>query len=344
MRRADYRRARAGSAARARGFALAEMALVLALAMLAAIWASARLARQAEDAAAQAAGRWLAQVRQAAAQMLEQHFETLEPGQGAPGFADAEAPTLAELRAAGLLPQGFPDRSALGWGARVRVVRAAACPGEHCRLDALVHGDRPQLKPGTQEVDVVAMAGVMQAAGGYGGAVWPESPAELRGALFRFPNPPSPGAAAHPPGTVAAWAGLARAQAGRYVRMRDARDPDLQGGLSVAGSVYAGGFLVVQGRAAAGSRCGEPGAVARTETGALLSCAGGVWNPPDGGFGGAYAVSYPWGCRQPGGRSTANPRTGQCSCPAGYTPVVVSAGLIHWAETESWTTGYVCVR
>jgi hypothetical protein len=41
--------------------------------------------------------------------------------------------------------------------------------------------------------------------------------------------------------------------------------------------------------------------------------------------------------------STANPRTGACSCPAGYSAVIVSAGG-KWTDTEGWTTGYVCVR
>ncbi|CAB3715434.1 MULTISPECIES: prepilin [Achromobacter] len=336
------------------GFSLLGMTLALALAAMAAIWASNQLVQRVEDAAARSTGTWLTQIRLALDQALSTHFTALakgEPprnGQGAPLFADPLAPTVAELRAAGFLPGGFPDRSALGFAAQLRIARAAACPGAQCRLDGLAYGAQPLLKTGTQLPDLIGMAAVIEAADGYGGAVWPGAPGRLRGAAFNFANPLAAGMPAYAPGTVAVWAAAGAGAAGpdleRFVKIRDTRDPQLQGSLSVASSASVGGYLSVGARAAAGQYCGAAnGTMANSPEGELLTCQSNVWTQASGGFGGAYSLNYPLGCYHYTGASTANPRTGACSCPAGYSAVIVSAGG-KWTETEGWTTGYVCVR
>lgn len=344
----------AHSGGRQRGFSLPGLALALALGAMAAIWASNRQVQRIEDAAARATGVWLTQVRLALAQALSRHFDALVQGkpprspQGAPLFARPLAPTLGELQAAGFLPAGFPARSALGFGVRLRIVRSPGCPKAPCRLDGLVYSARPLFKKGTQAPDPVGMAAVIEAAGGYGGAVWPDTPGRLRGAAFNFANPPAPGAPAHAPGTLALWAGegpqAAQPDLDRYVRIGDTRDPMLQGHLSVANSAVVNGYLTLRSRAEEGQYCDVAvGTMANSGRGDLLTCQSNVWRPASGGFGGAYSTNYPLGCRHYTGVSTANPRTGACSCPAGYQGVIVSAGG-KWTETEGWTTGYVCVR
>ncbi len=340
-----------GAAARQRGFSLLELALALALTALIAIWASSQVAHRIEDAAARSTGVWLAQVRGAMEQALMRHFDAWAAGQaphgegGAALFLDPMAPTVDELRRTGALPSGFPLQSALGQGARIRVVRTATCPGQPCRLDALIYADKPLLKTGTQYPDLAAIAVVIEAAGGYGGAVWPTAPDALRGAAFSFANPAAPDAAAYPAGTVASWAGLERSEADRYVKLRDTRDPDLQGNLTVAGRLRASEYLELQGQASAGQNCSEaPAGIARSGSGELLSCQSGLWQQASGGgFGGAFSINHIRGCFQVSGQSTANPRTGACSCPPGYSAVMVSAGGV-WDADVGWTTGYICMH
>lgn len=346
-------RAAAGQRRQA-GFSLAAMALALAIATAVAIWASNDVVHHIEAAAARSAGVWMTQVRVAVAGVLTRHFDVMAKGegpvnsQGLPLFVNAFRPTLAELRSHGYLPGDFPNQSALGFGADIRILRASACPGEPCRIDGVVYADKPLLKKGTQFPDHIAMASVIEAAGGYGGAVWPEAPAQLRGAAYSFPNPLAAGAPTYAAGTLALWAGAGAGSGqpdmNRYVKMRDTRDPELQGSLSVAGNVHAGGYVTVGARETPGHYCGvTSGALASSAQGELLACQSGVWAQASGGFGGAYSMNYPLGCSHFTGVSTANPRTGQCSCPDGYASVIVSAGG-KWTETEGWTTGYVCVR
>lgn len=360
MRRCSVPEHAAGGRGRQRGFSLAGLALALALISLTAIWASNQLVHRIEDAAARSAGVWMAQVRQAAAGMLARHFDALAKGQmpsdatGGPLFADPQSPTVAELRALAHLPADFPEHSALGFGAQIRVRKGEACPGERCRIDALIYSATPLLKRGTRSADLVGIASVIEAAGGYGGAVWPDTPRQARGSAFRFENPLMPDAPTYPPGTLALWAG-AGAELGAdnppafpdldpFVRIGDARDPALSGSLTVAASIATGAYLSVGGRAQPGLGCGlANGTIASTQAGELLVCQSGVWQPASGGFGGAFSSNNRFGCRHYSGQSTANPRTGECSCPAGYQPVIVSAGG-KWTETEGWTTGYVCVR
>ncbi|WP_447918888.1 prepilin [Achromobacter aegrifaciens] len=318
---------------------------------MAAIWASGQVVQRIEDSAARAAGVWLTQIRVAVAELLARHFAVLAKGEvprnehGGPLFADPLAPTLGELRGQGLLPADFPDRSAMGFSAQIRIARASACPGERCRMDGLIYSATPVVKTGTQSPDLTGIAAVIDAAGGYGGAVWPAMPGLVRGAAFSFANPLAPGTPAYAPGTLALWAGggAGGQDMDRYVKIRDTRDPQLQGELTVASSAKVGSYLKVGARAIAGQHCGvETGTMATSEQGELLTCQSEVWRPASGSFGGAYSLNFPFGCQDPGGKSTANPRTGACSCPGGYKPVAVS-GRDDWSETAGRTTGYVCV-
>lgn len=334
------------------GFSLPGLVVALALSAMAAIWASGQVVQRIEDAAARATGAWMTQIRLAVVELLARHAAVLAKGEaprsekGDPLFADPLAPTVGELRGVGLLPADFPDRSAMGFAAQIRIVRPQACPGERCRVDGLLYSDTPLVKTGTQSPDLTGIAAVIEAAGGYGGAVWPASPGLVRGAAFSFANPLASGGPAYAPGTLALWAGAGAGglDPDRYVRIRDTRDPQLQGDLSVASSAQVGSYLKVGARASAGQQCGfANGTMATSEQGELLTCQSQMWGPASGGFGGAYSVNYPLGCYHFSGTSTANPRTGACSCPAGYQAVIVSAGG-KWTEMEGWTTGYVCVR
>lgn len=326
------------------------MAAVTSMAVL---WAANRLVAQVEDAAAQSTGVWLLEIKRAMDGMLALHFDSLAGGvlpQEASGrllYVDAWAPTLAELKAHGHLPLAFPEFSPLKLVVGIRIMRSVDCPGDGCRLDAVVYTQTPLVLRGSATPDAMRIAAVTMATAGYGGSVTTEVPGRLRGAAFDFANP-LPGSTPLAAGTLAVWSGLAGATQARFLRMRDGRNPDFQGSLSVAAAVSSGGrlsageHLWLKGKARQGGMCEHAGLFGSDHNGALLSCLGGVW-VNEGGFGGAYALNNQYGCRHYSGRSTANPRTGACSCPSGFTAVLVSAGG-KWTETEGWTEGFVCVR
>ncbi|HYG44828.1 MAG TPA: prepilin [Bordetella sp.] len=327
--------------------------MAVALASMILVWSANRLVHQVDDAAGRAAGVWLLELKRGLDNMLRQHFDSLAEGvpaqdeNGLPLYANLFAPQLAELKAHGHLPAGFPETGALGGGVAIRILRDARCPGEGCRLDALAYGTAPVLVADGTAPDLMRIGAAVEASGGYGGSA---TATQVRGANFGFANPPAPGMPALAVGTLAVWAGFGTAEYDLYVRRRDTRDPDLQGELSVAGPIAAAGrlhtdeYLSLGGIATAGAACPVAGGLlARGADGTVLGCRQGTWAMVGGNFGGAYASNNRYGCAHYSGRSTANPLTGSCSCPAGYAAVIISAGG-KWTETEGWTTGYVCVR
>ncbi|WP_269768438.1 type II secretion system protein [Bordetella genomosp. 8] len=361
MHRGGRPRRRAGQ----RGFALLELTVAVAITCMLAIWAAERLLHQVDSVAEQAAGRWLLEIHGALDGMLVRHGAALAEGdvpvdgQGRALYADPWAPSLAELRGEGHLPASFPDHGPLGMRATVRLWRDGACPGQACRVEALAYAraaSGPATGPGVpvaapggpaRSPDLSRIAGILLATGGLGAGVSELAPHRLRGAGFDLPNPPAPGMARLPIGTVAVRAGREAGDAGRYLRTQDARDPQFRGDVSATGTLSTGGRLVAGEHLklgaveVAGTPCPESGLLARDGDGGLLNCAAGTWAVP-GGFGGAYATNSGIGCGIVG-RSSINPRTGACSCPPGHRAVLVAAGGERDAEV-GWTEGYVCLR
>lgn len=426
-----------------RGFALAELALATALAVMVAVWGASKWMQQVEDAAATATGVWYLEIKRGLDSALLKHFDALashpapDPG-GAPPppFAMPLAPTLGELQRAGFLAADFPSQPPLGGGAALRVLVGAGCPGEGCRIDAVAFSQSPLSTGSSAEPNDVAMAQVLAATQGYGGAVQRLAPTRLQGTAFSFANPPASGMPTLAPGTVAVWAGLDRAGYDKYLRVRDARDPDFQGALTVAAGARVGGhahlaggaqidgdarfgggtqfdgsarfagntqfsaparfdsdarvagrldaggdvhigaqaridgnatvhgdahfahnaavggqlhvndrihgqYLLLGGGATYGAACPDEGLIARGAGAGLLICRNGSWRGAEGGFGGAYSVNSVFGCNSPFLESTANPFTGACSCPAGFSPVQTSWGN-SLDDTWGLTRGFIC--
>jgi hypothetical protein len=334
---------------------LLELAIAVAITCMLAMWAADRLVRDVDDAVEHASGRWLLELRRALDSVLARHGDALAAGRvptdesGQPVFADPASPSMAELKNAGHLPRAFPALGPGGMDLAIRVVRTGSCPGQACRLDALAYSRAPVVHAGSSAPDFTRIAGIVMATDGFGGSVSELAPGRLRGGAFDLPNPPFPGMAALPAGTVAVWAGAKAGAASNYLQPRDDRDPQFRGDVSAQGTVSAtrrleaGEHLKLGGIAAPETPCPENGLVARDAAGNVLSCVNGAWSVP-GGFGGAFSLNTVSGCVSSQGASTANPRTGQCSCPRGFKPVGIAAGGVwDWTET-GWTTGYVCVR
>jgi prepilin-type N-terminal cleavage/methylation domain-containing protein len=316
---------------RQRGFALLELSVALLIGTLLLVWGAAALMRQADDAAARATGAWMLEIRHAAYRMLERHFDALAEGRPPVGpeggllYADMHAPTLAEFKAQGLLPQGFPESAPMGGTARIRLDAPSACPGEACRVDALIHASLP-LSDRQGRPDMMRMAVFTEAAGGYGGHATAGDPGRLRGKAFDFPNPHPSGSEILPAGTPVLWAGMDMATAAQYVRRFDERDPQLKADLTVAGSVAgkrlrANEYVQIEGQAVQGGACSPNGLVGRTPDGALLACQSGRWAGVGGSTTFYQAPTFGGGC------IVANPITGSCSCPPGtrYTALTGQA-------------------
>src|SRR5690625_1646551 len=187
------------------GFALFDLLLAAAIALLLAVWGSHEIANRIDDASARQGAQWMLMVRSAVHNYLEQHHERLRhadsPGNLLPyGFHDWAKPTLAELKAAGLLDPGFPERVRPLQGAVVRILRDGPCPGEGCRVGAIVHGQQAFLKE-SGVVNEHMMAQWLLASEGLGGLVHPLRPDVISGQTFSLANPPDSGAALTP-GTV----------------------------------------------------------------------------------------------------------------------------------------------
>lgn len=330
-----------------RGFALLELAVALLIATLAAVFAADRFARQARDAMAEGHAVWMASLRHAAQGYVERHAGVLAEQGGAArleGFADAWAPTLAELKAAGLLSAGFPAQGARDLGGRVRVMRSGDCPSPSCRLEVLVHSDAPLGRDASPGHRPSMVAHWLRVSSGQGGAVMADRPHMIGGPAFSYPNPPIAGMAPLPPGTVAMAVTAEQFENLAYLRVEDRRDPRFQGAASIAGDLSAGAALLVQdhvrivSHARAQTPCAIDGAIVQERYGGLLVCRSGLWRSAGGSGGGGYSVNSLAGCVAAG----VNPVTGECSCPPGHLPVRV-ADSTSAVPSEGRTRGYLCV-
>ena len=178
------------------GFTLIELTLVIAMATMAAAWGATAWMRQAEDAAAQATGRWLLTVRIAVDQMLIRQADVIAgisaPRPGAFVYSNVMNPGLSELGEAGHLPTGFPVAPSLDYAVTVHVLAPQGdCDKTGCRIEALTLA-RPTGLAQDQAADVTRLAGILTGLEGYGLSVHPFFPRKLRGALAEYENSPIP--------------------------------------------------------------------------------------------------------------------------------------------------------
>jgi len=333
--------------ARQQGFALLELTLALLIATLVAVFAADRFAERSREIMAEGHAAWMASLRQAALRYLEQHGPALA-GQGGTepigGYADAMAPTLAELKAAGLLGPSFPMQGGRGVGGRVQLLRDDGCPMGPCRIEALVYSDAPLGHDARHGYNLSMVAHWLGLAAGRGGAVMPDRPLVIEGAAFSFPNPPVGGMFPLPAGTVAMAVTAEQLESLAYLRVGDHRDPDFQGPASVEGNVSTQGSLSarehlrIETQAVAQSTCMVEGAIVRERYGGLLVCRAGQWRSAGGSGGGGYSVNSLSGCLL----AAANPVTGDCTCPTQYVPVRI-ADSTSAVPSEGRTRGYLCV-
>ena len=358
------------------GFALLELIIAMALASLLALWGGSFWMQQAEDAAAQSTGIWLLTLKKAVDQMLVRQADLLvgivQPEPRGSRYRDVWRPTLAELIAEGHLPKGFPSRPAFGYEARVRVFTPqGACLTRGCKIEALVWA-QPVAGQLSRANDTNRLGKLLMALDGQGASVHPFLPQRIKGSIVDRPNPPSAELAPLPIGTIAALSLYDSTQYAHFVRQNDLRDTALKGKLEVAqgistptdvvagaslragARVSAGEYLQVGAQAAEGGVCEAQGLIGRGVDGNLLLCHQGRWQVSGASFGGVY-LTHSWrSCH--GNKhlaefllwnqnevSMVNPKTGQCNCPAGFSPMLLAAWRLQEQQNGEYRS-FLCLR
>lgn len=220
-----------------RGFLMLELIIALSVTAILSIYALGQLTRESEEALAKSAGSYLKTVAGAAEMHLLMNFVDYAAGNDVPGVAIDLRPTVAELVAMGRLNPGFPS----GVGAiptrqtaRLDILRQN-CPGPTCSLTALVCTTAPVTLGGAVTRFDLASTMVSEMNGIGGQSMWGTGGANIRGATLNVANP-----VGNVEGIVCASTLLDAGAYDRFVQIRDTRDPDLQGNLTVAGNTVFG--------------------------------------------------------------------------------------------------------
>jgi prepilin-type N-terminal cleavage/methylation domain-containing protein len=330
------------------GFSLIELIVVIAITSLLGTWAASTWMQHAEDTATRATGVWMLSVKQALDQMLHRQSDALvgivEPNARGPQYRDVWRPSLEELVAAGHLPRDFPLRAPLAYSVWLRIDPPQ---GECLRLGCKIVGSVFAVPASSDRRDaeqVTRVGLLLSTIGGHAASVTALSGTRVKGAMIDVENPPYPDMAPLPPGAILMRSFYDSTQYAVFLRQDDQRDASLQGNLSVAkdlqvggasktkGRVSAGEYLQVGASAVAGGACEAEGLIARASDLGLLVCQQGRWQRVDRGNGGGYLElsGYPcfenddWIVRK------RNPKTGDCTCPPGYEPFLMSV----WKHPE----------
>lgn len=345
-----------------RGFVLLELMVAGLLITLLAVWGSQSWMQRVRETQAQALASWMLAAREVARDYLALHGAVIATADqtvalSSQGYLDWSQPAWAELKAGGLARTGFPELGALGLRLGVQVLRHGVCPGEACRLEALIHTTGPVLSPDRQRVDEGMLAQWQMAAQGLGAVVWTGSADVLSGPTLRHPNPLPGSSERWPPGVVALAVSLPGSsvgsadepgESGDFLRVGDTRDPDFQGVATVQGDITSRSALRAQHYLALGDRnvefqiCPEEGALSPERFfNGLLVCRGNTWQSAGRAAGGGFSFNSLHGCTDREGRTTRNPVTGGCFCGIGYIPVLISDSGAH--PEEGRTQGFMCV-
>lgn len=332
-----------------RGFALLELVVAMLLATLLAVWAASAIVDRINEAAAEGTAVWMLAAKQGVKDYLLKYAVVLRTAQSPDdlamhGYADWKSPSVKELREDGLLSAGFPEAQGRGPSLVIQVLRDPACTESSCRIEALIHTDRPLMRHGASIPDEQMVAHWLLATKGQGGVVHASKPHRVEGASFGFANPPDIDAANLSIGSVALAVTAEELSSAQFLRVGDPRDPLFQGALSVKGDIQGDGSLAVQEHLSIGAQgqfgrgCEPDGKIARELGGGLVVCDAGVWKWASGRGGGGYSTNSMKGC----GLDTRNPITNACTCPP-YFQAVRIAESGSMMDPGGVTRGYLCV-
>ena len=274
---------KSSSTRRQAGFTMIGLAILIAATSLLTLSYARKQIWVAQAAAGAAMGDSLSQVAAAVENYRSTNFLTLTGGAPAvAGFANANAPTVAELLAAGYLSPGVANQWPDGNTYNVRMfLQPAGCvgPAATCNVYSVLWMTNPIVDE-LGNPDVHRLGPLVAELHGAGSYSAPGEGANITGGsgAWTIANP-DPAARA---GIVVAVGGLGGTWP-QFLRVGDPRDPSFTGQMTVAKWIKptAGpGQTVTAGTACA---AGVPnGAMANDTNGRLLSCQGGTWVSPDG--------------------------------------------------------------
>lgn len=247
------------------------------------------------------------------------------------GVSDVRRPTVADLKAKGMLGATY-NATAPGGGqllSAISVVPVGCLPAD-CNITSSTWLTQPVLAAESGRIDVRRLAAAVGAIGGDGGFSDDRTPATVRGSGgWSIPNPDATQRA----GILMAINGYGSSAWGAFVRIRDTRDPDLRGTLTIAGNTTLKSNLSVAGSTTTtdatvnnnlnlpavgfpGTACSPVGAVRRNmETGtSLVVCFNGTWQTVGTAV---NNVAENVACSRPGQIAT-NPGNQAFICRNGY--------------------------
>lgn len=343
------------------GFSLFEMIVVTALTSLIGVWSATTWVQQSEDAASEAMGRWLITVKESVDQMLVRQADFLTglsvQGSGSRGYQNIWRPSLSELAGAGHLSKGFSLRAPLGYDVSINVLKPhGLCLTQGCKLEALTIAT-PQPSQVHQASTMTRIGKILASFKGHGASVTQLSPERVRGPTVDLPNPPEPDMSQLPIGSIVLQSFFDSSAQASFLRQGELRDVKLGANLNVTGGLSTGGALYAAGRisssehlqlaavAQQGSACEGEGLIAQSSTKGLLVCQAGVWQTSTKIGGGHYIDSIHAYCnsRLEIGVDRRNPLTGDCSCPEGYNPQLISVWRYPFHSDNEFYT-YLCLN
>lgn len=210
------------------------------------------------------------------------------------GVADILRPTVADLKAKGMLSASYNATAPSGGQFLTRIdIEPVGCAPADCNITSTTWISEPILAAETSEPDARRLASAVTSIGSDAGFSDLPSPAIVNGAGGWTKANPDPAKRA---GILMAVNGYGSSAWGAFVRIRDTRDPDLKGKLTIAGDTTLNSNLTVAGSTTTqdatvnnnlnllalgypGTACTPEGAVRRNqETGtSLVVCFGGKW-------------------------------------------------------------------
>ena len=155
-------------------------------------------------------------------------------------------PTTAEFFALGQTPNSISAAVARAGNIQVRLSPSpVGCVMPACEIQILTYIDGPVLNSNNNGVETTVLAAATREAGARAGGSESFAPTRLRGldGAWDAANP----VAGNPVGIFAMISSTADIGTSQFVQIRDSRDPDLQGNLSVAQALTIGGATTLNG-------------------------------------------------------------------------------------------------
>lgn len=328
------------------GSLLLEYMVVVVLLSGLAVWSVEHMQRSMREQMLLSGATWSLQVREAVQDYLHRLTQarlTRVDWQRDWPYADWRQPQLHELQEQGLLSSHFPLHSSLGTVIPF-IAESSDCHEASCRLDAVLVFQVPTAlswisQPHYQSVWKLRSDGY--------GVVASDTAQGFFGPGGQWPNPPQ-GGARFPEGTIGLSVFKKNSRQDLFLSVGDPRDPAFSGQLTVAQSisskqdVHAANALHIGGVGRYQAQCPTELAIVHdADLPALLVCKRGRWDRIGASHGGVYSTHSAYTCRNtPVQFGLPNPLTGGCSCPDGFSAVLIA----EHPQGNGIRRTYSCVR